>query len=163
LATAVGRFSRAGRSLLTFCRSVTGCCPRVGGQEGAFRNSDSPRNTSFVKSRRAACRSIALNRGGVPRWPKCTASRSTTPSRRHNDCRGKRRASGRNSGVGSIAGCGKGTKVEGDLCVWTVPPRAKVRRINSRNVFLTEIPPGWSRPMDLTKWPEPPRLPSAGP
>jgi hypothetical protein len=64
------------RSLLTFCRSVTGCCPRVGGREGAFRNSDSPRNTSFVKSRRAACRSIALNRGGVPRWPKCTASRS---------------------------------------------------------------------------------------
>ncbi len=64
------------RSLLTFCRSVTGCCPRVGGREGAFRNSDSPRNTSFVKSPRAACRSIALNWGGVPPWPKCTASRS---------------------------------------------------------------------------------------
>jgi hypothetical protein len=31
----------------------------------------------------------------------------------------------------------QGTKVEGDLCVWTVPPRAnKVRRINSRGRWI---------------------------
>ena len=51
------------RSLLTFCRSVTGCCPRVGGREGAFRNSDSTKYVFCKKS--ARCVSLDSAEFGV--------------------------------------------------------------------------------------------------
>ena len=68
------------RSLVTFCRSVTGCYPRGRRPEGAFRNSDSPRNTSFVKSRRAACRLIALNLAEGPQMANLHSFAVTGPN-----------------------------------------------------------------------------------